>query len=161
MITMLHDDSWRRVNCVRKPRTFSWGPQKNGFREGSGFKGSEVGFRSDKSIRKRLSWKIWVLCVRSKNTEIVVAKQNIAQEKQEALSRESEVITRQKGEAEVALAEAIPALEAAAEALNSLKKEEITEIRSFAKPNIYVQKVSPPPYLCTQLLAKTWSCGCC
>ncbi|KAL2608324.1 hypothetical protein R1flu_026897 [Riccia fluitans] len=82
-----------------------------------------------------------LLEVISKNTEVVVAKQNIAQEKQESLSRESEIIQRQKVEAEVALAEALPALEAAAEALNNLKKEEITEIRSFAKPNVYVQKV--------------------
>ncbi|KAL2608307.1 hypothetical protein R1flu_026880 [Riccia fluitans] len=82
-----------------------------------------------------------LLEVISKNTEVVVAKQNIAQEKQKSLSTESEIIQRQKVEAEVALAEALPALEAAAEALNNLKKEEITEIRSFAKPNVYVQKV--------------------
>ncbi|CAM6084343.1 unnamed protein product [Calypogeia fissa] len=82
-----------------------------------------------------------LLEVISKNSDIVNSKQQIALEKQESLSVESEVIARQKSEAETALAEAIPALEAAAEALNSLKKEEITEIRSFAKPNIYVQKV--------------------
>jgi len=41
----------------------------------------------------------------------------------------------------VALEAAIPALEEAAEALNDLKKDDITEIRSFAKPHILVQKV--------------------
>ncbi len=51
-------------------------------------------------------------------------------------------IAIEKGEAEVALEAAIPALEEAAEALNDLKKDDITEIRSFAKPHILVQKVS-------------------
>lgn len=51
-------------------------------------------------------------------------------------------IAVEKGEAEVALEAAIPALEEAAEALNDLKKDDITEIRSFAKPHILVQKVS-------------------
>jgi hypothetical protein len=47
----------------------------------------------------------------------------------------------EKAEAEQALSEAIPALEEAAAALNDLKRDEITEIRSFAKPHILVQKV--------------------
>lgn len=50
-------------------------------------------------------------------------------------------IAIEKGEAEVALEAAIPALEEAAETLNDLKKDDITEIRSFAKPHILVQKV--------------------
>ena len=51
-------------------------------------------------------------------------------------------IAIEKAEAETALAEAIPALEEAALALQELKKDDITEIRSFAKPHILVQKVS-------------------
>ena len=47
----------------------------------------------------------------------------------------------EKVEAEQALSEAIPALEEAAAALNDLKRDDITEIRSFAKPHILVQKV--------------------
>jgi len=78
----------------------------------------------------------------SKNTEIVVTKQTIAQDKGVELSKQSAVIAIEKAEAEIALVDALPALEVAAEALNSLKKDEITEIRSFAKPNICVQKVS-------------------
>jgi dynein heavy chain, axonemal len=49
----------------------------------------------------------------------------------------------EKVEAEQALSEAIPALEEAAAALNELKRDDITEIRSFAKPHILVQKVRP------------------
>ena len=47
----------------------------------------------------------------------------------------------EKAEAEAALEEAIPALEEAAAALQDLRREDITEIRSFAKPHILVQKV--------------------
>ncbi len=78
----------------------------------------------------------------STNTATVVSKQTIAQKKQIDLSAQSDVITREKVEAKIALADAILALEAVVEALNSLKKDDITKIRSFAKPNIYVQKVN-------------------
>ncbi|MCO5597847.1 hypothetical protein L7F22_051931 [Adiantum nelumboides] len=82
-----------------------------------------------------------LLEVISQSTAEVQSKQNLAQEKQIELERQSETISREKEEAEQALVEALPALEAAAEALNNLKKDEITEIRSFAKPHILVQKV--------------------
>lgn len=55
---------------------------------------------------------------------------------------EADNIAVEKAEAEAALAEAIPVLEEAAAALNDLKKDDITEIRSFAKPHVLVQKVS-------------------
>jgi hypothetical protein len=54
---------------------------------------------------------------------------------------DSENIAVEKAEAEAALEEAIPALEEAAAALQDLRKEDITEIRSFAKPHMLVQKV--------------------
>jgi dynein heavy chain len=50
-------------------------------------------------------------------------------------------IAKDKAEAEVALAEALPALEEARLALANLSASEITEIRSFAKPPKEVQKV--------------------
>lgn len=50
----------------------------------------------------------------------------------------------EKAEAEAALEEAIPALEEAAAALQDLRREDITEIRSFAKPHVLVQKVRAP-----------------
>lgn len=71
----------------------------------------------------------------------VEGKQKTAQEKEEYLKVESERIAIEKTEAEAALEAAIPALEEAAAALNDLKKDDITEIRSFAKPHILVQKV--------------------
>lgn len=58
------------------------------------------------------------------------------------LQVDSANIAVEKESAEAALAEAIPILEEAAQALNDLKRDDITEIRSFAKPHILVQKVS-------------------
>lgn len=57
------------------------------------------------------------------------------------LQVESAAIAVEKDEAEQALAAAIPALEEAAAALQDLKRDDITEIRSFAKPHMLVQKV--------------------
>ena len=71
----------------------------------------------------------------------VEAKGQAAAEKEAQLKIDSANIALEKEEAEAALAEAIPALEEAAAALQDLKKDDITEIRSFAKPNVYVQKV--------------------
>jgi len=80
--------------------------------------------------------------------EVITASTAEAEEKQQAaivkeaqLKIDSEQIVVEKADAEAALEEAIPALEEAADALNELKKEDITEIRSFAKPNIQVQRV--------------------
>lgn len=53
---------------------------------------------------------------------------------------EAAEIATGKQEAEAVLAEAIPALMEAEAALNSIKRDDITEIRSFAKPHILVQQ---------------------
>ena len=50
-------------------------------------------------------------------------------------------IAAERAEAEAVLQAALPALEEAARALNDLKKDDITEIRSFAKPHTLVQQV--------------------
>lgn len=77
----------------------------------------------------------------SKSTTEAEGKQANATEKEENLKVESEQIAVEKAEAEAALEEAIPALEEAAAALRDLKKDDITEIRSFSKPHVLVQKV--------------------
>jgi dynein heavy chain len=76
------------------------------------------------------------------NTAVVEGKQEIAGAKEEQLKVDSARIAIEKDEAEADLAMAIPALEEAADALNNLRKEDITELKSFAKPNINVQKVA-------------------
>eukprot|EP00899_Mesostigma_viride_P018540 jgi/Mesvir1/26688/Mv20468-RA.1 len=82
-----------------------------------------------------------LLGVIATNTAEVEAKQAVAQKNEADLHVQSQQIAAEKEEAEAALEAAIPALEAAADALNNLKKEEISEIRSFAKPHVLVQKV--------------------
>lgn len=70
---------------------------------------------------------------------------------------QSAEIAIEKEEAEAALAEAIPALEEAASALNSLKKDEITEIRSFSKPHVLVQKVGECVVILRGLKDVSWA----
>lgn len=76
------------------------------------------------------------------NTADAETKQKNAQQKEEALKVESANIEVEKREAEQALSEAIPALEDAAAALNDLKRDDITELKSFSNPPKLVQRVS-------------------
>ena len=95
--------------------------------------------------------------------KVITASTTDVKSKQEAASlkeielQENETIGTKKKEAESDLAKAIPALEAAALALNSLKKEEITELKSFAKPNIAVQKVCECVMILKGLPNVSWS----
>lgn len=82
-----------------------------------------------------------LLEVIASSTAEVETKAKAATDKEAQLKIDSENIVVEKAEAEAALEEAIPALEEAAAALNDLRKEDITEIRSFAKPHMLVQKV--------------------
>ena len=50
------------------------------------------------------------------------------------------MIAREKGKADAALEEAIPALEMAESALANLHKEDITEVKNFAKPPALTQR---------------------
>ena len=77
----------------------------------------------------------------TKNTAEVETKQEQASAKEEQLTTDSAEIAIVKADAEAALEEAIPALEEAAGALKDLKKDDITEIRSFNNPHVLVRKV--------------------
>ncbi|TPX31992.1 hypothetical protein SmJEL517_g04802 [Synchytrium microbalum] len=84
----------------------------------------------------------------NKLLEVIVANTKEAEEKKELADRKAGELETQnlqiaqdKAEAEIALSEALPALEAARLALANLSSSEITEIRSFAKPPKEVQKV--------------------
>ncbi|KAI9223372.1 dynein heavy chain and region D6 of dynein motor-domain-containing protein [Blastocladiella britannica] len=68
-------------------------------------------------------------------------KKELAQKKETELEAQNVQIAKDKEDAEVALAEALPALEEARNALNNLSAADITELRSFAKPPREVQKV--------------------
>ena len=86
-----------------------------------------------------------LLTVITASTADVETRQASAVKAEEDLSVQSVQIAADKEEAEAELAAAIPALEEAAAALNNLKKDDITEIRSFAKPHDLVQKAREPP----------------
>lgn len=64
-------------------------------------------------------------------TNIATSKKEIATAKSKEIEIQSKEIAIEKGEAEEALAEALPELEAARTALAELDKSDITEIRYF------------------------------
>ncbi|XP_060639849.2 dynein axonemal heavy chain 10-like [Anolis sagrei] len=75
------------------------------------------------------------------NTAIAEEKKKLAVEKAAEIEEQNKVIAVEKKEAETALAEAMPILEAAKLELQKLDKSDVTEIRSFAKPPKQVQTV--------------------
>ncbi|XP_075256614.1 dynein axonemal heavy chain 10-like [Convolutriloba macropyga] len=75
------------------------------------------------------------------STETANTKKASAEVAAKEIEKQSKVIAVEKKGAEDALAEALPALEAARLALDDLDKNDVTEIRSFAKPPKAVQSV--------------------
>ncbi|XP_063171723.1 dynein axonemal heavy chain 10 [Candoia aspera] len=75
------------------------------------------------------------------NTAIAEEKKKLAVEKAMEIEEQNKVIAVEKRDAETALAEAMPILEAAKLELQKLDKSDVTEIRSFAKPPKQVQTV--------------------
>lgn len=74
-------------------------------------------------------------------TKNAKAKKEVASEKSTEIEAKKEIIMVEQAEAEAVLADALPALEAAKRALESLDKSDITEIRSFATPPEPVQTI--------------------
>ncbi|XP_073442216.1 dynein axonemal heavy chain 10 [Dendrobates tinctorius] len=77
----------------------------------------------------------------SVNTAVAEEKRMLAEEKAAEIEEQNKVIAVEKQEAESALAEALPILEAAKLELQKLDKSDVTEIRTFAKPPRAVQVV--------------------
>ncbi|XP_059165934.1 dynein axonemal heavy chain 10-like isoform X2 [Physella acuta] len=77
----------------------------------------------------------------ARGTKAATEKKAFAEAKGEEIAEQSKIIEVEKKDAEDALAEALPALEAARIALDDLDKQDVTEIRSFAKPPREVQTV--------------------
>ncbi|XP_036076372.1 dynein heavy chain 10, axonemal isoform X2 [Rousettus aegyptiacus] len=75
------------------------------------------------------------------NTATAEEKKKLAEEKAVEIEEQNKVIAVEKAEAETALAEVMPILEAAKLELQKLDKSDVTEIRSFAKPPKQVQTV--------------------
>ena len=68
-------------------------------------------------------------------------KKELAIIKSRDIAQQTIVINKEKGEAEVALMEALPALEAAKLALEDLEKKDIVEIKAFKNPPRAVETV--------------------
>lgn len=65
----------------------------------------------------------------SESTDIAMQKKELSEEKRKEIEDRKKIITKEKTEAKLALAEAEPALDAARLALGELEKADITEIR--------------------------------
>jgi dynein heavy chain len=67
-------------------------------------------------------------------TIVVTKRQEEANAAADQIAKDSVVIEKEKAEADVALQAALPALEAAAKALEDLDKKDLTEVKSMAQP---------------------------
>ena len=85
------------------------------------------------------------------STEVANTNQIIADAKSKELAAQAIVIAAEKVKAEAALGEALPALEAAAEALRNINKSDIDELKSFSNPPKAVNAVT----MCVQYLKPT------
>lgn len=96
--------------------------------------------------------------IEKKREEVTVSSQD-ASKKQNKISKQNKQIETEKKEADVALFEALPAIEAAAEALNNIRREDLQELKAFNNPPIHVKIVCQ---MCTILsptgekLDETW-----
>ncbi|NXF04124.1 DYH10 protein, partial [Smithornis capensis] len=77
----------------------------------------------------------------STNTEIAEVKKKLAEEKAVEIQEQNEIIAVEKADAEEALDQIKPILEAAKLEVEKLDKAEVTELRSFATPPRQVQVV--------------------
>ena len=82
---------------------------------------------------------------------IADASQKEAEIKQVAAAEQATMIESEKAKADEALMEALPAVEAAAAALENLEKKDLDEIKNFAKPPVPVMNVC----FCVVLLKPT------
>eukprot|EP00595_Chromulina_sp_UTEXLB2642_P003598 CAMPEP_0196767344 /NCGR_PEP_ID=MMETSP1095-20130614/39365_1 /TAXON_ID=96789 ORGANISM="Chromulina nebulosa, Strain UTEXLB2642" /NCGR_SAMPLE_ID=MMETSP1095 /ASSEMBLY_ACC=CAM_ASM_000446 /LENGTH=575 /DNA_ID=CAMNT_0042134889 /DNA_START=1788 /DNA_END=3516 /DNA_ORIENTATION=+ len=82
-----------------------------------------------------------LISVIQEKTEVANENQQKASIKQKYAEEQRLLITKQKEEADVSLSEALPAVEAAARALESLDRNDLTEIKAFANPPEIVKKL--------------------
>ena len=83
-----------------------------------------------------------------------------ASEKQASTEKQATIIVEEKTKADEALMEALPAVEAASDALNNIRREDLQELKAFNNPPIHVKIVCQ---MCTVLrptgekLDNTWA----
>ncbi|CAD5121743.1 DgyrCDS10220 [Dimorphilus gyrociliatus] len=105
-----------------------------------------------KGMNKQLEWQKSTLRKKTKKCDsllsklsekstVVEDKKKLTSIKANELDVQSSKLEVEKKEAELALASALPALEEARLALSNLRKDDVREIRSFAKPVYIIQRV--------------------
>ena len=87
-----------------------------------------------------------LIAVIQEKTKIANEQQEQAAIKQKFAEEQAIIITKQKAEADEALMEALPAVEAASRALENLDKNDLTELKAFTNPPPAVKS------LCMQLV---------
>lgn len=96
-----------------------------------------------------------MICTIQAKGEVANRQQADASEKQRSVQEQSEIIVAEKALADEALMEALPAVEAAAAALENLDKKDLDEIKAFTNPPQLVKDVSmqvSTVYVCLKLL---------
>lgn len=83
-----------------------------------------------------------MICEIQEKSEVANRQQADASEKQKNVKEQSEVISSEKAIADESLMEALPAVEAAAAALENLDKKDLDEIKAFTNPPQLVKDVS-------------------
>lgn len=81
-------------------------------------------------------------------TDLVQSSSQEASTKQAAGEEQAQIIRVEKQKADAALMEALPAVEAAAEALNNIRREDLQELKAFNNPPVHVKIVCQ---ICTVL----------
>ena len=81
-----------------------------------------------------------IIEIRSK-TKIATASSEEASTKKVAAENQGRTILREKNKADSALMEALPAVEAAAEALNNIQRKDLQELKAFNNPPVHVKIV--------------------
>ena len=74
-------------------------------------------------------------------TKVATEQNNVAFEKRAVAEKQAGVIVKEKSKADSALMEALPAVEAAAEALNNIRRDDLQELKAFNNPPIHVKIV--------------------
>ena len=74
-------------------------------------------------------------------TKVATEQNNVAFEKRAVAEKQAGVIVKEKSKAASALMEALPAVEAAAEALNNIRRDDLQELKAFNNPPIHVKIV--------------------
>ncbi|KAF0719904.1 Aste57867_701 [Aphanomyces stellatus] len=108
---------------------------------------------SEKKIivdEKTLSCEALIKNIEEKST-VATKQQEVAAVTQIECEKATVIINKEKEEADAALLEALPAVEAAAQALQDLSKSDLTEIKSFASPPALVMSVC----MCVLILRPT------